>query len=527
LRLEQPQELVELVEFYIVAGAKELSKVDFFQEDRLRTGRLSSVFSGLHIAVRDAENRYILDLTKPGALQNLPEDLKTLAEAKLALFRQPFDQLVWLEAKLRELKITGRLQSESLYEGISKSLRRPPWEQLPSEGFLYRQEDEYAMRFGLFPVKPWEGPLERDWSYPLCIEGLCFCPNLKRSSVMFLWEFFTYTEEGKAAIEAVVQCGTLEEVVRKFTSQSVSVPAKVRQQIRFAIELRQTRQCLEDGISDVVKAREPAERILECTWRRLTQLSILKRSYQQEIDSILRPLPYFIEKPYRDFTRADPGWESIHSGLACASKIYKVMACLAIEEFEHNWPSSAQQKPKGVVSAIDEIDSGKPVSDGRWVAVFQRICQEASKDIPLMLSIGAGYYQKADKAFELIARRNKCWAHPDESDRVSRCDMISKLENKLQEILPMLIDVLRKGFENKEVLVPLNSRFKQGTGAVFEAKLAMGFDGDFKTVERPMIEGIDQYIDRELIMYAGNAFFPMRKHFRCKEIHPGFFEVTI
>lgn len=170
-------------------------------------------------------------------------------------------------------------------------------------------------------MKPGEKLFECDAADPLSVEGLYFRPDLKRSSVLFLHEYFTYTGEGKAAIAEITNCGTVEEMINKFKKLSVRIPAQVEQQIRFAIELREIRRCIEGDVADLMQAREPVEKVLECTWRRLNQLSILKSCFQQEIGSILHPLPYFIKSAYRDFVRADSGYEKADVGVACAGKI--------------------------------------------------------------------------------------------------------------------------------------------------------------------------------------------------------------
>lgn len=88
LRIEQPHELAELVEFIITATPKVRSVVDFFREDKVKNFDISDIFSGLHVAIRIQTGRFIFDLTKPGALQNLPADLKSLVEVNLALFKK-------------------------------------------------------------------------------------------------------------------------------------------------------------------------------------------------------------------------------------------------------------------------------------------------------------------------------------------------------------------------------------------------------------------------------------------------------
>lgn len=192
------------------------------------------------------------------------------------------------------------------------------------------------------------------------------------------------------------------------------------------------------------------------------------------------------------------------------------MACFAVEEFEHNWPESGVPRPERLAQLITEVDSGKPFSDGSWLHLFEVLFEEAGECIPIMLAAGQKYYDNIAKAVELVAARNKWWGHTAETGRRVRAADIKQLASKMTETLPVIIDWLTEGFKNIELLIPLRQWFDGQKGQVFEAKLAMGYEGDFKSVERSLAESMENYVDRQLIMYAGHKFFPLWKYFQCE-----------
>ncbi len=555
-RLEQPQELIELVDFWVNVNPNSLLSKDITKKNTFEPITLERLFSGLHLVVWVRNNeRCTVELTGPGRLDQLPTEFKSLAEAELFQGksvpekdrRDGWDGARVASERAKELR--SMMNSEPCLTRITQIMPNL-WRPFPDFGFVWRKPGPVYGRPRFSAVMPWDKFLEctpQVSSWDQWNDSVYLAPNIKKSSVLFLHEYFTYTQEGQAAIRNVFDAGSLDEMVEKFRTQKVPVPVSRQEQerfavgkgpgllsrleqIRFAIELRATRSCLEDELPRLIQATELAGDILDRTKRKLKNLSILSSSYQQEVDSLLQPLPYPIERPYRDFMRADPGYDKAHAGVSCAGQIFKAMACLAIEEFEYNWPKFGTPKPERSAQKIADIDSGKPFSDGSWLDLFRVLFQEAHECLPVMAVAGKSYYDNIEKAAELVNPRNKWWAHPSETSRRGRRSDIRNLETERITTLSDIIDVLREGFKNVELLIPLKSWFDEQRGQVFEARLAMGYESEFIIVEKPLPEGMELYVGKgnQLVMYSGNKFFPLRKYFKCEEKEKdGYFEIAL
>ncbi|MBN2271026.1 MAG: hypothetical protein JXN61_10450 [Sedimentisphaerales bacterium] len=498
LRVHNAGELVEILRF-LLSGKKE-SHIENCPFARVNTvkRKLSEFVSGLYLVVCIDKEPYILDLKR--YLQKMPEDLRSSAEEHFVTLTP--------RRSLRFSTLWG-----PTCEGHSTFLKHLNLPKLPPFGLLWRWIFQ--------PLKHTHYQFSDEYNYL----GIYLAPNLPKASTTFLTDYFSNTEEGATVLSKLENASSLGDLVTRFSEIVIEIPRQTERQIRWAIELRATREHFSRTFLSLSQERATAEKTLDLTWRKLQGIEITRSAYLEEVDSLIQPLPYFIEKPYRDFLRADPD-QKADTGVNFAGKLYQVMACLAIEEFEQNWPSSGEPKPANLADAIGRVESGKPVSDGTWATLFGLMCKQAANYIPVMISIGSGYYQKSDKISELLAARNQL-AHSGDTDRLSRCRIINEVAAKMSEILPILVGVLRDGFRDKEILIPLHAEFKEGMGQVFRAKSVMGFESDFQTVERRVVEGMDNYIDRRLIMYSGNAFVALRKYFICDEIYDDFFQVGL
>lgn len=575
LQLETIEEFLEFVTFSLSPKCKNPMTASSFQEYSL-----SRLLTGPFLVVWLDGNPHLLDLTKTERLKSLPRQFLSQVNLYVShflcdtIFRettglwkhlwhldrgdevsyQGSDALLQIIARLRcvacdapnEATKFGKIlatriktfgtpklldifiqQKDSIlteYLDQGEDLNLPSWISFceSNRDLLRELKSSYIQLPGFFWCSDRCGLCYRNQMPESGSEGLdlpmaYFKVDPNRNSVFFINDILDHTTDVQKAISILmIECDSLEEIVEKFGAIRIVIPKSKELQVQFGIELRAMREALLEGVTEMSQEKETTDRILDLTWHKLRQVGILRSVHIQEVSALLNPLPYFIERPYRSFLRADLVDDKADAGIDLIGFIVKSMAFLAIEEWMHNRHDSDTPIPSWLENKMRNIGEG-PLSDGVWVEIFRGLWKECLDQIPLMQMIGQPYRDRLDVVDEAVSVRNSCYGHRSAPNKKERLRLRRKLNDFLVNEFQQVVESLREGFSQKMVLAPLSQSFDNERGQVIKAKSIMGFDSEFKTVEIIPVEGIVNYLDGEPILYAQDSFFPSRQYFRCEK----------
>ena len=222
--IEQPSELMELVDFYCDARSAIAEPVC------TTTVPVTSILASVGMPVWiGAESPRLLKLTDPEILARIPADLEN------AILLHLRGDVATMAAQ--GTPTWGRLRDkwETLLQSICP-------ESVPAFGLAWRNNCITALTSERIEC----GPAPIGW----CV----LSPSPSETSTLFCREFFGYTREGHGIIESLLAASSLRELQDKWSAMSMDVPSTRQGQIRTGIESRARRLAWRRQISNLSSA---------------------------------------------------------------------------------------------------------------------------------------------------------------------------------------------------------------------------------------------------------------------------------
>jgi hypothetical protein len=471
LGLEEPAEVWDFLDFY--RGARRV----LVAPGNEQTWSLSRFIAGVALVVQFGEEIRYLFLSDPKVVRKIPADLEPHIRAHL----------------LRDHNLAVELGLCSWEELCSE------WAGLFNELTVSPADDREIAWTNSTPMK---NPVDPFFPTSRIV------PSHSRVSTLYFNEYMKSAEGRRISHDLFSGLSSISEIPTRFAEQQVTVQTDRLVQTREALELRSARYALKERFDSIQHKPEPRDSLKSTLRLRLRLADALESAYLDETDALVRPLPYFLEKPYRLFRRAHDTREAVSRGVICLGTLVKSIALLAVEELLDS-PAFGKGDPR-ITEIRDAIEGAKPLTDGAWLTLFNRISKDFGDKLPRAGEVITLFSKHSGALRQLIQTRNE-WAH---SPRALSGGFLREFTDQMTQGFEEVIRSLREAFQGREVVVPAHLRLVDGA-RMLSAYSIMGGDPDFPMVQRVVEGDLDQFPTDRMVLLTPEGPLPLNRFFRC------------
>ena len=211
------------------------------------------------------------------------------------------------------------------------------------------------------------------------------------------------------------------------------------------------------------------------------------------LDTLRNPLPYNIEKSYRSYLRSADDIDRLTLGGKLYNLILRSIIFYPLEEisylgFDTNEPNISE--------IIRTIKDNKPISDGTWVELFNKLATVIYKNENIGLKYFGSFIRKVNKTIIPILRDMV----PPRNDVHHYREHFTVWLKLLDSNLPIILDAFRNAFSDSLIIQIINQNYKKD-GLYIKAKKIMGYEVDIETIEFSTALNGKYFIENELIVY--------------------------
>ena len=291
--------------------------------------------------------------------------------------------------------------------------------------------------------------------------------KLKRTtSFIGIYDFLTNSQEGFSFLLEFIK-------TRKLPLKIIYLQNKYVQ-IQYALETRINKIALINTVKKLTTNKENFKLSNNLTNKRLSYISSFYNEQYKLIEMMENPLPFVIEKAYRNYVRSDGGIEMVTSGLNLLNILIKTRLLFPLEEYmtdclniDKNFNILVKKEfyeknpTDGTFSRVYGILNKTIASNG-----FNLECFGNFNNILSTKNINSTFN-------EIIEIRNR-FAHPPYD--------VETFIKTLSHYIPDLINEYREAMLNIDLLVPKRFSNKNKT-LIMSAKKLMGFEENFEIVD--------------------------------------------
>jgi hypothetical protein len=313
----------------------------------------------------------------------------------------------------------------------------------------------------------------------------CFALRLKKDvSLMWFSDFLEHASEADGLILGALH--DWKQIPFLFKKIIVDVPATKRDQVAHSIELRHARLGYQQAIQQLTSMREPFKEITSLYRKRALAVDALHGASLDDIQAIQRPLPFFLDYPYRHFRKEDDHLQRIRAGQRLLGVLTKVPLYLVVEELLE----SGHELGSTILSQLEE----RPPSDGALVLFQKQVAMElgdGKENLLEMFSRLVEFMRDTQDLDAMVAARNRLHHEPYDEDGFVRI---------MAERAPKVIDRLRDALAGCRFLVTRFSRVLDGS-KVITAEDACSADAHFRMVNLEVSLPLEQFPSDELMVW--------------------------
>jgi hypothetical protein len=287
----------------------------------------------------------------------------------------------------------------------------------------------------------------------------------KRTSNILFHDYIDTTKEGKKLIQYLFK-GNLPEKIEYLTGRFA--------QIQYALEDRINRASILNQIKNNLLLKEENFKLRNSlTRKRLQYLNSFYSEQHHLIEMYENPLPFIIEKAYRDYVRSDVDMEMVTSGLHLLNILIKTRLFFPLEEY-----MLSDNLDEDFIKTIEQEFYNKKPSDGTFSRIHSILNKIISKNDVNLSCFGKFNEDLSSKSInhifnEIVAIRNR-FAHPPYDAKA--------FMDTLSHYIPGLIDTYRTAMADTDFLIPHSFKTKNKI-IIMSAKKLMGFESKFETIE--------------------------------------------
>lgn len=324
------------------------------------------------------------------------------------------------------------------------------------------------------------------------------------ASLMFMLDLLRNSLEG----EQLVRTFPLSDSIRGWLQTSaVSAPADRVSQMLYSISIRHARQEYLHQVQKLSQSREPLGAAAELFRKRRNMVSSLHSEMILQVESLVAPLPFFIEYPLALFSGTSDKLQRIRHAQALLNVLCKTFVMLPLEELQQLSQTSER------IEAIASQLRGRPLSDGALLdlshaVVEARDAESSRMSLPLFGGICPSLGRWRDLLRPVVAARNRLH-HPPYDDRA----FLEAAANSFPPVIAELRDVL------SDVTVIIPKHVKPGRGKVIVSALKiMGASPSFQTFEFTTSLSANEFVVNQLAAYrhSSPAVAPLQEWFAVR-----------
>ena len=316
----------------------------------------------------------------------------------------------------------------------------------------------------------------------------CVAFRLKKDvSVMWFSDYLEHASESEDLIVSLLQDWT--SIPRSFKKIMIEIPSLKRDQIAHSIELRHARLRYRDAIDRLSSIREPFREITALYKKRAQSVDVLHGESLDDIQSIQRPLPFFLEYPYRHFRREDDHVQKIRAGQRLLGILAKVPLYLVVEEL------LAMGHDLGA-AILDKLEE-RPPSDGTLVTLQKLVVAELGKldTSPLVIFPRLQAFMENTMHLDaMVAARNRMHHEPYDEHGFLQT---------MSERAPQVVDALRGALYGCRFVVPQHCRVMDREKIV-TVEDACCCDAHFRILDLKVELPLEQFPSGELMVWTTN-----------------------
>lgn len=317
-------------------------------------------------------------------------------------------------------------------------------------------------------------------------------PNQSR---MFFHTYLVRSHEGSQLLHELYPLMLNPRRLLKETR--LPYPANLSAQMRLSIEFRAFFCEYQYAYAKLCETREPIRDLPILTKRRTQHIGKLHSEYLDEIAAMSAPLPFFLEYPFRQYSRADEELAQIARGQQLFSIVARSLLLLPLEECLALglWPE--------ITSSICKELQGKPLSDGSWLATYRQLRSMAEKSperLPLFGALLHAPNAEVDLALDRILKARNAFHHPPNDAHA----FILVLKENARTI----IDALRSAFRLVRFIVPHSLKFEHGKRLV-RAHVLAGFEPEFRVCDFTVQASLESFPTGQLMAMSDGGTHPL------------------
>lgn len=314
----------------------------------------------------------------------------------------------------------------------------------------------------------------------------CVAFRLKKDvSIMWFSDYLEHASESEDLIVSLLQDWT--SIPRSFKEVMIEIPSLKRDQIAHSIELRHARLRYRDAIDRLSSIREPFREITSLYKKRTQSVDVLHGESLDDIQSIQRPLPFFLEYPYRHFRKEDDHVQRVRAGQRLLGVLAKVPLYLVVEELL----SVGHELGALILAKLEE----RAPSDGTLVTLQKRLAADLERldTSPLvMFPKLQSFMEKTAHLDAMVTARNRMHHEP--------YDEHGFLQTMSQRA-PGVVDALRGALQGCRFIVPQHGRVLNGEKLI-TAEDACCADAHFRLVDLKVTLPLEQFPSGELMVWT-------------------------
>jgi hypothetical protein len=313
-----------------------------------------------------------------------------------------------------------------------------------------------------------------------------------KASILFLLDVFRHSLDGAKIREELAAVKSSRDWLK---TKEISAPRNRLLQIHQSIAFRHSRQAYLNEVANLSYGRDPLEAAPDLFAKRREMVRSLHNEMLLQVESLVRPLPFFIEYPYAQFIGTADRAQRIRHAQFVLNVLCKMMILLPLEELQHQG-----DLPEDIQKLVTEL-RGLPFSDGMFLNFNRMLSKTVESDAlwsRLRLFgglVGDSGNNLAGGLGPLVAARNR--AHHPPYDEKGFLDVAATA-------LPDIISQLREMFRNLELIVPKQVQPTREKVTVLAMRV-MGENPSFRSFELKTSLPAGDFIVDELAAYRSDA----------------------
>ncbi|MBA3352722.1 MAG: hypothetical protein H0U23_09915 [Blastocatellia bacterium] len=328
----------------------------------------------------------------------------------------------------------------------------------------------------------------------------------EKASLLFVLDVLRYSLDAKNLRTELRSASSWNDWLK---TKTISAPRDRLLQIYHSIAFRNARRSYIDEVNTLPHVYEPLDEAPAMLRRREEAVRSIHQGILLQVESVVRPLPFFIEYPYALFIGTADRAQKIRHAQMILNVLCKALLLLPLEELQHN--GRVSESLENLMAKVREGRSsdGKLLGFGRDLRKIVR-AESLSSQLSLFRDLSGNIGEMiAEQLGTMVTARNR--AHHPPFDEKGYLEVAGAN-------LPKMVHQLRDVFQDTKMIVPRAVRPSRDRTTVAAMK-AMGENPAFRSFEFQTTLPAGDFIVDELVAYRAAApeiLVPLNHWFEAK-----------